>query len=189
MSYCRRIDIDCEDFWSPHFAEVLSMTSNLRSVTCSIYLSQLNSLLDAVSLKRVSPCSLSINIIPDKKLRSAAAGPSGLQSFSIRWLPNHSGVDYFTTQNATTSLYELCWELIQPSIDTLRDLRLAFQVGHHAGFSVLLKPVNVHTFHYEIMGKSTELITQLPKIVPHVKNLSLLWKSQHRRPVFKVSQC
>jgi hypothetical protein len=163
------------------------MTPNLHSVTCSIYLSQLNSLLDAVNLKHASLRSLSINMIPDKKLRSAAAGPPGLESFSVRWFPNSSGVDYFTTRHATKSLYDLCWGLIQPSVDTLHDLRLAFQVGYHTGFSMLLKPVNLHTFHYEVLSTNTEMITQLPTIVPRVKNLSLLWKSRPRRPVFKVS--
>jgi hypothetical protein len=76
------------------------------------------------------------------------------------------------------NVYDFSWGLIQPSIDTLHDLRLTFEVEQDNGFYLeLLKPANLHTFSYEVTNANTDMITQLPTVLPHVEKLSLLWKS------------
>jgi hypothetical protein len=187
ISTCRKIEIRTtydNRSWRSSWFKILPMIPSLHSVTCSIYLKQLGSFIDAV--KHAPLRTLSITIIADK-VTPAVTGLSGLESLHIRWT-----VNYFETQDTKLdmNLCDFSWGLIQPSIDTLHDLRLRFEVDEDNGFNVeLLKPANLHTFFYEATNANTDMITQLPTILPHVEKLSLLWKSWGPHPPFKVSRC
>jgi len=177
--------------WSSSFFEVLSSLPNLHSISGDgdrpLRLSQLVTFLDAVKHKPIR--SLSIRILTDVAI-PAIAGLPDLETLSITW------VHYSLKKPPPAVDLNLCdftTRLIQPSIDTLRDLRLDFSDGKDQGGAALnwelLKQAKLHTFLYSVTSTNTDVITQLPGNLAHVKKLSLFWKSWpgDGQPSFDVS--
>jgi hypothetical protein len=191
---CRKIEIHTtygNRPWRSSWFKILPMIPGLYSVTCSIvYISQLGSFFDAV--KHAPLRTLSITIMVDK-IAPAVAGLSGLESLRVRW--THDYYSKEDTPKLDVTLSNFSWGLIQPSINTLHDLDLAFVVYKNPEdtepeFDMeLLKSAKLHTFSYEdANGTNTDIIAQLPRIMPRVTKLSLLWVSWNRQPVFNVSR-
>ena len=169
---------------------MLSGLPNLHSILgdSSLRLSQLATFFEAVKDKPIR--DLSIQISTDVAI-PVIAGLPGLETLSISWA--HNIYEELPPPRVDLNLCDLSMELIQPSIDTLRDLSLDFsdradQEGAALNLE-LLKQAKLHTFSYTVTSTNTDVITQLPGNLAHVKNLSLLWKSWpgHGQPGFNVS--
>ena len=158
----------------------------------SIRLSQLVTFFNAV--KHAPLRNLSIQIFADVAI-PVVAGLPGLETLSIRWADDYYYA-FGTTPRVDLNLCDWSTGLIQPSIDTLCDLTLDLSVGKDQEGATLnlelLKPaLKLHTFSYTVANTSTDVITQLPKNLPYVKKLSLLWHSWpgEGQPGFNVCRC
>ena len=150
-------------------------------------LSQLAAFLDAVKHKPIR--NLSIEIFADVAI-PVIAGLPGLETLRITWI--HHTLEK-PPPAVDLNLCDFSTGLIQPSIDTLRDLSLDFSDGKDQDGAELnlelFKQAKLHTFSYSVTSTNTDVITQLPGNLAHVKKLSLLWKSWpgQGQPNFDVS--
>jgi hypothetical protein len=164
------------------------MLPNLHSIEVNynpINLSQLGSFFDA--LKHAPLRSLVIQLLADKII-PVVVGLPGLDDLRITWADE----DYLKTMpKVDLNLRDYSFGLIQPSIDTLQDLRLDFTAGEDqdgTAFDLeLLKQAKLHSFSYTVANMNTDVIAQLPKNLPHLKTLSLSWTSWTGQPSFNVS--
>jgi len=161
----------------PSVFEALSSLPSLNSISSRriLPLSQLATFVDAVKHRPIR--HLSIQIFTDVAI-PAISGLSGLETLSITW------VHYTLAKlppRVDLNLCDFSMGLIQPSIDTLHDLRLDLSDGEDQEGATLnlelLKRAKLHTFSYTVASTNTDVITQLPGNLAHVKKLSLLWKS------------
>jgi len=186
------------DSWSSSVFEVLSSLPNLNSIFSHkpLGLSQLAAFLDAVKHKPIR--NLSIEIFADVAI-PVIAGLPGLETLSITWIHHTLSITWIhhTLEKpppaVDLNLCDFSTGLIQPSIDTLRDLSLDFSDGKDQDGAELnlelFKQAKLHTFSYSVTSTNTDVITQLPGNLAHVKKLSLLWKSWpgQGQPSFDVS--
>jgi hypothetical protein len=164
------------------------MLPNLHSIHNfynPIILSQLGLFFDA--LKHAPLRTLVFEIFADKII-PVVVGLPGLETLGITWAE-----DYFQKMpKVDLNLHDYSFGLIQPSMDTLKDLSLDFAAGRDQDGTVfnleLLKPAKLHSFSYTVPNMNTDVIAQLPKNLPHLKTLSLSWTAWTGQPSFNVSR-